>query len=79
MGAYGGVYSSLTWISAVWLSGAFVTKVVDDDDDELFLWHGWPMKGILPYFQPGLLSEIIAIANLWIYYKTSFKQEIYFQ
>ena len=39
MGAYGGVYSSLTWISAVWLSGAFITKVVDDND-ELFLWHG---------------------------------------
>ena len=24
-----------------------------DDDDELFLWYGWPAKGVKPYFQPG--------------------------
>ena len=36
----------------------------DDGDDELFLWYGWPMKGIYPYFQPGPLSEILTIANL---------------
>ena len=35
-----------------------------DDDDELFLWYGWPTKGILPYFQPGPLSEIFTVANL---------------
>ena len=26
--------------------------------------YGWPMKGVKPYFQPGLLSEILTIANL---------------
>ena len=36
----------------------------DDDDDELFLWYGWPTKGVQPYFQPGPLSEILTIANL---------------
>ena len=36
----------------------------DDDDDELFLWYGWPKKGVWPYFQPGPLSEILTIANL---------------
>ena len=36
----------------------------DDDDDELFLWYGGPTKGVLPYFQPGPLSEIHTIANL---------------
>ena len=33
-------------------------------DDELFLWYGWPTKGVKPYFQPGPLSEILTIANL---------------
>ena len=33
-------------------------------DDELFLWYGWPTKGVWPYFQPGPLSEIFTIANL---------------
>ena len=32
-----------------------------DDDYELFLWYGWLMKGVLPYFQPGPLSEILNI------------------
>ena len=36
----------------------------DDDDDELFLWYGWQMKGLYPYFQPGPLSEILTISNL---------------
>ena len=31
--------------------------------DELFLWHGWPTKGIEPHFQPGPLSEILTVAN----------------
>ena len=35
-----------------------------DDDDELFLWYGWPTKGVLHYFQPGPLSEILTIVNL---------------
>ena len=26
--------------------------------DEFFLWNGWPMKGVKPYFQPGQLSEM---------------------
>ena len=30
----------------------------------VFLWYGWPMKGISPYFQPGSLSEILTIANV---------------
>ena len=29
------------------------------DDDELFLWYGWRTKGVQPYFQPRLLSEIL--------------------
>ena len=37
----------------------------DDDDDELFLWYGWSTKGVQPYFQPGPLSEIFIIVNLW--------------
>ena len=36
----------------------------DDDDDEMFLWYGWPTKGIWPYFQPEPLSEILTITNL---------------
>ena len=27
--------------------------------------NGWPKKGVKPYFQPGPLSEILTIANLW--------------
>ena len=38
--------------------------MLNDDDDELFLWYGWPTKGVQPYFQLGLLSEILTIANL---------------
>ena len=34
------------------------------DDDKLFLWYGWPAKGIKPYFQVGPLSDIHIIANL---------------
>ena len=36
----------------------------DNDDDELFLWYGWPTKGVLPYFQPVPLSEILTIAKI---------------
>ena len=35
-----------------------------NDDDELFLWSGWPTKGVKPYFQPGPLLEILTIPNL---------------
>ena len=35
------------------------------NDDELFLWYGWPTKGVSPYFQPGPLSEILTTTNLW--------------
>ena len=38
---------------------------VDEGDDELFLQYGWPTKGVKHYFQPGPLSEILIIANLW--------------
>ena len=36
-----------------------------DNDDELFLSYGWPLKGIYSSFQPALLSEILTIAILW--------------
>ena len=36
----------------------------DDDDDELFMWNGWPTRGVKPYFYSGPLSEILTIANL---------------
>ena len=36
----------------------------DHDDDEFFLWYGWPTKLVYPYFQARLLSEILSIANL---------------
>ena len=36
----------------------------DDDDDELFLWYGWPTRGVYLYFQPGPLSEILTVVNL---------------
>ena len=32
--------------------------------DKLFLWNGWPTKGIKPYFEPGPLSVASTIANL---------------
>ena len=28
----------------------------DDDGDKLFLWNGWPTKGVIKYSQPGPLS-----------------------
>ena len=52
----------------------------DDDDDELFLWYGWPTKGVYPYFQLGPLSEILTISNLrhavssiWTYTEPGFR------
>ena len=36
-----------------------------NDDDELFYWYGWPVKGFWPHFQPGPLSEVLTIANFW--------------
>ena len=36
-----------------------------DNDDELFLRNDWPMKGVKPFFEPGPLSKILTIANLW--------------
>ena len=35
----------------------------DDDDDKLFMWNGWPARGVKPYFHSGPLSEILTIAN----------------
>ena len=31
----------------------------------IVLWYGWPMKDFKHYFQPGPLSDILTIANLW--------------
>ena len=39
-------------------------KSKNSDDDELFLWYGWPTKSVWPYFQLGPLSEFLTIANL---------------
>ena len=39
--------------------------ILNFDDDNFFLWYGWPKKGIEPYFQLKPLSEIFTIANLW--------------
>ena len=46
------------------INGNWYKNAIDDDDDELFLWYGWPTKGVSPYFQPGPLAEILTIANL---------------
>ena len=35
-----------------------------DDIDELFLLNDWPTKGIQPFFQSWLLSEILIIEIL---------------
>ena len=49
------------------------------NDDELFLWYGWPMKDDQPYFQPVPLSEILTISNLcdtsriWTYAEPEFR------
>ena len=40
-------------------------QFIPSDGDELFLWYGWPTKGVSPYFQPGPLSEILTISSLW--------------
>ena len=37
----------------------------DDDYYELNFWYGWPMKDVKLYFQPGAVSEILIISNLW--------------
>ena len=36
----------------------------EDDDDELFLWYGWPTKGVKSYFQLRPLLEILTMSNL---------------
>ena len=36
----------------------------DHDDNELFLWYGWPTKSVYTYFQLGPLTEILTISNL---------------
>ena len=49
-------------------------------NDELFLRNAWATKGVSPYFQSGILSEILTIANLrhtagkiWTCAETEFK------
>ena len=39
-------------------------NIHDDNDDELFLWNGWPTKGWSLILKPGILLEIRTIANL---------------
>ena len=41
-----------------------ICLINDNDDAVLFLRNGWLMEGILTYFQPGPLSEILTILNL---------------
>ena len=41
------------------LGHAFHFLFCDGDDDELFLWYGWPTKDVKSYFQPRPLSEIL--------------------
>ena len=36
----------------------------DDDDEKLFLWNGWPKKGVYLYFRTGPLSEIFTTTDL---------------
>ena len=52
---------NVCWVNAFL---TLATKALVDDDDELFLWYGWPTKDVKPYLQPGPLSEILTIANL---------------
>ena len=40
------------------------SELKDNVDDELFSWYGWSTKGVLSYFQPAPLSEILTIASL---------------
>ena len=55
----------LTWsLSNFTCISIFISNIDHNEDDELFLWYGWPTKGVKPYFQQEPLSEIFAIANL---------------
>ena len=65
-------YNFLSWlfvrlrnglIRRIRLISKFMTSQ-PDDGDELFLWYGWPAKGVWPYFQLGPLSGVLTIANL---------------
>ena len=78
---YGRVWQLLFENHIAWFPLLFNIADDDDkDDDELFLWYGWPTKGIQPYFQPGPLLEILTIANLrhttsrvWTYAEPEFR------
>ena len=41
------------------------SELKDNVDDDLFSWYGWSTKGVLSYFPPAPLSEILTIASLW--------------
>ena len=45
-------------------NGFWIEYTKINDDDELFLWYGWPKKGVFPYFQLRPLSEILTMVNL---------------
>ena len=61
-----------TWLSPLLMWNVeFELKPHDDDDDDdddgddkLFLWNGWPKKGVYSYFRTGPLSEILTTTNL---------------
>ena len=61
-----------TWLSPILMWNVeFELKPHDDDDDDddnddekLFLWNGWPKKGVYLYFRTGPLSEILTTTNL---------------
>ena len=59
------VYAKRFEIGYLRIKVEYLRSQYDDyDDDELFLWYGWPTKGVKPYFQPGPLSEMLTIADL---------------
>ena len=40
----------------------------DDDADELFLWNGWPTKGVYALFPDGTIVIVIDIdlGRIWV-------------
>ena len=37
---------SFSWEERLWILDVDDDDDDDDDDDELFLWYGWPTKGV---------------------------------
>ena len=57
-------YCVILWYVTVNTVTYDAAAAADDDDDELFLWYGWPTRGVYLHFQPGPLSEILTVVNL---------------